>query len=228
MFQLDRYRDQLRALHDHICPRQVLGLRMGELAAETFDLALPQSEKHMLAFVETDGCFADGIMVATGCSLGHRTMRLMDYGKVAVTFVDCRSDPARAIRMWPNPLARSRAADYVTGAHSRWHTQFAAYQVMPIHELLCARPVVLTLSLKALISRPGIRVVCDVCGEEIINEREVLRDGRKLCRTCAGEAYYEDVDEGQYALDLHVVSTPNERNLPIAAPTPQTTGRHHE
>jgi hypothetical protein len=29
-----------------------------------------------------------------------------------------------------------------------------------------------------------------VCGEEIINEREVHRAGDVLCRGCAGEAYY--------------------------------------
>jgi formylmethanofuran dehydrogenase subunit E len=200
MFQLDRYRDQLLALHDHICPRQVLGLRMGELAGDLFDLALPQRDKRIIAFVETDGCFTDGVMVATGCSLGHRTMRLVDTGKTAVTFVDSHSDPVRAIRLWPHPQARSRAADYVTGAHSRWHTQLAAYQVMPVHELLCARPVVLKLSIKTLISRPGVRVLCEDCGEEVINEREVLRDGRTLCNTCADEAYYE------YTLDLPALS----------------------
>jgi formylmethanofuran dehydrogenase subunit E len=220
MFQLDRYRERLLTLHDHICPRQVLGLRMGELAGEIFGLALPQRDKRILAFVETDGCFADGVMVATGCSLGHRTMRLMDNGKTAVTFVDSHSDPARAIRMWPHPQARSRAADYVTGAHSRWHTQLAAYQVMPIHELLCARPVVLKLSIKALISRPGVRVLCEDCGEEIINEREVLRDGRTLCSTCAEEAYYE------YALDLPALSLSDGPALANTVPAPQTDEGH--
>jgi formylmethanofuran dehydrogenase subunit E len=32
--------------------------------------------------------------------------------------------------------------------------------------------------------------MCDGCGEEVINEREIIRDGLVLCRTCAGESYY--------------------------------------
>ena len=57
---------------------------------------LPQTDKRLYTFVETDGCFADGVMVATGCSLGHRTLRLIDYGKVAATFVDTRERAKRA------------------------------------------------------------------------------------------------------------------------------------
>ena len=200
-----RYEEELLRLHNHICPRQVLGIRMGELAGELFSLALPRRSKRLFVFVETDGCFADGIMVATGCSLGHRTLRLMDQGKVAATFVDtctqdtCTQDiyarPERAVRMAPHPLARNRAltayaAQYPTGARSRWHAQLAAYQVMPAGELLSVQTVELTVSIKSILSRPGTRVTCSNCGEEVINEREVVRDGRALCRRCAGESYY--------------------------------------
>lgn len=190
MFQIDHYQDALLRLHDHICPRQVLGLRMGELVGVMFGLPLPQADKRLLVFVETDGCFADGIMVATGCSRGHRTMRLQDLGKVAATFVDTKTEPYRAVRIWPHPLARSRAAQYVTAARSRWHAQLAAYQVMPVDELLCACPVELTVSMRAIVSQPGVRATCAACGEEIINEREVVRAGVTLCRSCAGEERY--------------------------------------
>lgn len=196
MFKIDPYKDRLLCLHDHICPRQVLGLRMGEFAGELLGLPLPQADKRLFVFVEMDGCFADGIMVATGCSLGHRTMRLQDYGKVAATFVDTRMESFRAVRIWPHPLARQRAAECVTAAQSRWHAQLAAYQAMPIDELLCAHPVELAVSMKAIISRPGVRVMCVACGEEIINEREVVRDGVILCRVCSNESgYYQLAQE---------------------------------
>jgi formylmethanofuran dehydrogenase subunit E len=79
---------------------------------------------------------------------------------------------------------------YAPDARSRWHTQLEAYQVMPADELLCARPVTLTLSMKALISRPGVRRTCAECGEEILNEREVTVYGRTLCLPCADGGYY--------------------------------------
>ncbi len=188
MTLLEIYLEQTAALHRHLCPRQVLGVRIGLFAAELFDLELPQTNKRLFCFVETDGCFADGVSVATGCWFGHRTMRLMDFGKVAATFVDTQTD--RAIRIWPSPDARHHARDYCPEAADRWHAQLTAYQVMPDTELLCEREVSLTASLATIISRPGVRTVCDVCGEEIINERECLISGRTLCRSCAGEGYY--------------------------------------
>lgn len=175
-------------LHRHLCPRQVLGVRMGLLAGHLLGLDVPQSDKRLFAFVETDGCFADGVSVASGCWLGRRTLRLMDYGKVAATFVD--SQTQMAIRIWPHPQARDRAEHYAPHARSRWHTMLAAYQVMPDDALLCWRHVTLEVSLAALLSRPGVRVSCDRCGEEIINEREIRLDGEILCRACYGDSYY--------------------------------------
>ena len=82
------------AQHRHLCPRQVLGVRMGVLAGGVLGLILPQQDKRLITLIETDGCFADGISSATGCCIGHRTLRVMDYGKVAATFVDARANRA--------------------------------------------------------------------------------------------------------------------------------------
>ncbi len=189
----------------HLCPRQVLGVRIGMYAGELFGLALPQSDKRLFAFVETDGCMTDGIAVATGCWWGRRTMRLIDYGKTAATFVDTLTE--RAVRVAPTRESRQRAARYAPNAPDRWHAQLEAYQIMPAEELLQAREVELTVSLKALISQHGRRVVCADCGEDIINEREVRRDGRTLCRACADEAYYisGQIERGQDALSASAI-----------------------
>ncbi len=176
-------------LHDHLCPRQVLGVRMGRYAGELLGLELPRSDKRLYVFVETDGCVADSISVATGCWLGHRTLRLIDHGKTAATFVDVRA--GRAFRIWPHPAARRRAVDRLPDARSRWHAQRDGYQTMAVSELLCAQPVRLTVDLEAIASRPGVRVTCAACGEEIVNERERLVQGVPYCRGCAGERYYE-------------------------------------
>lgn len=179
------------ARHDHICPRQVLGVRMGLCAARLLKLQLPQTNKRLLTFVETDGCFADGLAVATGCSLGHRSMRLLDYGKVAATFLDTKTE--RAVRIHPHLQARARALACRPQARSRWHAQLEAYQIMADEELLGWQEVALHLDWRALLSRPGVRTTCAVCGEEIINEREVVIDGHVLCHACAGDSYYAAV-----------------------------------
>jgi formylmethanofuran dehydrogenase subunit E len=182
---LDDILEQAAALHRHLCPRQVLGARMGILAGRLLSLELPQKNKRLYTFVETDGCFADGVSAATGCWLGRRTMRLIDHGKVAATFVDTHT--RRAVRIRPHPQARTEARRYAPDAKTRWHAYLAAYQIMPDDVLLEAQWVELTLDLDQLISRPGARTVCHRCGEEIINEREVTRDGTILCRGCAFE-----------------------------------------
>jgi len=185
---LEPFFAELAALHKHLCPRQVLGVRMGMHAADLFSLKLPQQGKRLLTFVETDGCFADGISVATGCTMGHRTMRLVDHGKIAATFVDTHT--AKALRCWASPDARMHAAACVPEAKSRWHAQLAAYRRMSKEELFQVQEVALSFDLNAIIGKPGIRTACSVCGEEIINQREVAIDGRPACRNCAGDRYW--------------------------------------
>lgn len=179
----------------HLCPRQVLGVRMGMYAGELLGLALPQADKRLYTFVEMDGCLIDGIAVATGCAVGRRTMRVLDYGKCAATFVDTLTEGA--IRIAPTRASRPRAWEYAPDAPDRWHAQLAAYPVMPATELFVAQPVTLTVSLQQIISRHGHRVVCEQCGEDVINEREVRVNGRIVCRACAQGAYFRLLDQAQ-------------------------------
>lgn len=177
------------ALHRHLCPRQVLGVRIGLHAGELLDLELPQQRKRLLTIVETDGCFADGVSVATNCWVGRRTLRIEDYGKTGATFVDTRS--GNSFRITPVPDVRTRAPEYAPEGRNPWEQMLLAYQRMPTSLLLSSRPVTLTRDLSLLISRPGVRSRCERCEEEIINEREVRTGGLVLCRACAGDAYYQ-------------------------------------
>ena len=99
--------DQTTAMHRHLCPRQVLGVRMGLYAGELLGLALPQSDKRLYTIMETDGCAADGVAVAVDCWVGRRTMRIEDFGKVAATFVDTQTGVT--LRIVPRPTVRLAA-----------------------------------------------------------------------------------------------------------------------
>lgn len=175
--------------HTHLCPRQVLGARMGLAGARALGLDLPVHNKRLLVILETDGCFADGVEAATGCTVGHRTMRVEDYGKIAATFVDIRQ--GHAVRLAPRLDIRERAAAYAPGESRHYFAQLAAYQVMPEAELLSIQEVYLNVPVEELVGRPGVRTRCDLCGEEIINGREGNQAGGILCQACAGEAYYQ-------------------------------------
>lgn len=175
--------------HERLCPRQVLGVRMGFAGAEALGFVLPDVTRNLLAFVETDGCFVDGIEAATGCSVGHRTLRVEDLGKVAATFVDATT--GQAVRVAPAPGVRGRAFAYAPSEARRYYAQLTGYQRMPAAELLVVRAVVLTIDLATLLGHRATRVECAGCGEEILNGRELLSAGGLFCRPCIGSSYYE-------------------------------------
>jgi formylmethanofuran dehydrogenase subunit E len=176
------------ARHRHLCPRQVLGVRVGLAGAQALGLDVPRRDKRLLIFVETDGCFADGVDVATGCTMGHRTLRLEDYGKIGATFVDVKTETA--VRVFPRLDIREKARYYAPEEKKRYYAQLVGYQRMPDAELLTIQPVRLTTPVKQIVSRNGVRVDCAACGEEIINEREIIQEGQPYCTACAGPAYY--------------------------------------
>ncbi len=185
---------QSSEMHRHLCPRQVLGVRMGLFAGEMLGLELPQppKSKRLFTIVETDGCCVDGVSAATNCWIGRRTMRVEDLGKVAATFVDTRTN--QLIRIAPRHDVRQTAPIYAPEARNKWESMLLGYQRMPMSSLFEAMFVQLNMPVSDLISRPGVKAICDQCGEEIINQREVESAGVVLCRSCAGYGYYHSVE----------------------------------
>ena len=175
--------------HGHLCPRQILGVRIGLAGMKALWLEANQGNKRLLVILETDGCFADGVIAATNCTVGHRTLRVEDYGKVAATFVDTKT--GKTVRVAPALDVRNRAYTCCPDEARHYFAQMQAYQVMPDEELVTITGVQLITPIAQIVSRPGIRVECSSCGEEIMNEREVILDGQPLCRACAGAPYYQ-------------------------------------
>lgn len=175
--------------HDHLCPRQILGVRLGMAGMKALGFAEPPTKKQLLVISETDGCFVDGVIAATNCSVGHRTLRVEDYGKVAVTFVDTKS--GYAVRVAPRLDVRERACAFIPEEPRHYFAQMQAYQTLPDEEMFTMQEVILNTSIEQIISRPGVRVNCDVCGEEIMNDREIHQQGLVLCHACAHGGYYQ-------------------------------------
>src|SRR5512134_463242 len=83
-------------IHGHLCPGQVLGVKMSMLGLREIGITDPKGKdrKSIIVFVEMDRCATDAVQSVTGCSLGHRTMKFMDYGKMAATFVNPKTKKA--------------------------------------------------------------------------------------------------------------------------------------
>jgi formylmethanofuran dehydrogenase subunit E len=176
------------AEHSHLCPRQVLGVRMGLAGLAVLGVERPVTTRTALIIIETGGCFADGIRAATGATVGHRTLRVEDLGKIAATFTDLKK--GTSIRLSPKSGVRTRALAFAPGEERRYFAQLQGYQVMPDEELFNFQWVVLETPAEMIISHQNARATCSKCGEEIINEREVLVEGKVLCQTCAFGGYY--------------------------------------
>ena len=175
--------------HSHLCPRQILGVRMGLTGMKALGFDSPPDKKRLLIIAETDGCFVDGVTAATKCTVGHRTLRVEDYGKAAAVFVDIQK--GHAIRVAPILDIREKAYAYSPDEPRHYFAQMQAYQVMRDEEMFTVVDVQLIMPIEAIVSRPGIRVNCDVCGEEIMNEREIKQNGLILCKACAHGGYYQ-------------------------------------
>jgi formylmethanofuran dehydrogenase subunit E len=189
---LDDLLNASAAHHHKICPRQVLGVRIGLLAGHLLEMLLPQPEKRLLAIAETDGCFVDGLSAATGCYVGRRTLRIEDYGKTAATFIDTLTE--QIIRIAPQNQARDLAWEYAPSARNKWEAQLMGYKCIPDGLLFTWTLVQLTVSVKQIIGQAGQHVMCEICGEEIINQREVIREGTVMCKPCAGTSYFRFVE----------------------------------
>ncbi|MFZ0534090.1 MAG: FmdE family protein [Anaerolineales bacterium] len=174
--------------HSHLCPRQVLGVRMGLAGLVALGVKAPVTTKTTLVIIETNGCFADGIRVATGATVGHRTLMVQDLGKIAATFTDLKN--GTSLRLAPKLGVRTRALDYAPEEKRRYFAQLKGYQVMPDEELFSFQRVELQIPAAEIISHQNARAHCSSCGEEVINEREVVVEGKVLCQTCAFGGYY--------------------------------------
>ncbi|MCZ7574490.1 MAG: FmdE family protein [Ardenticatenaceae bacterium] len=189
MKSFDDYLEMAAAMHRGcVCPGQVLGTRMALLGCELLGLEPPDQEKRLFVFVEIDRCLADAVAAVSGCRLGKRTLKYLDYGKAAATFYDRRTD--HAVRIVARDDARDKVPLYADARLDKSAAQVYAYRVMPVDFLFVVQEVVLAIAPEDRPGRPLSRVVCERCGEGINDRREVYAGGQILCRACANGAYY--------------------------------------
>jgi formylmethanofuran dehydrogenase subunit E len=193
MDSLEELLERAEKSHGHMCAGQVLGVRMALLGCEKIGITDPRGaeRKNLIVYVEIDRCAADAINTVTGCRLGKRTLKYHDYGKLAATFLNLKT--GEAIRVVALDSAREAADEDFPEIENRYHRQLMAYKVLPDARLFKTERVSVSLPPQDQPGRPLSRVTCEVCEEGINDSREVIKDGRTLCRACAGEAYFKRI-----------------------------------
>jgi formylmethanofuran dehydrogenase subunit E len=144
--------------------------------------------KRLVTFVEIDRCATDAVAVVTGCRLGKRALKFRDWGKVAATFVDVNN--GKAIRIAAKESSKALAGQMHPEIADKNRQQMLAYREISDDDLFTTQWVKVELPPEEFPGYKGERGVCEACGEGINFRREVRRDGKVLCRACAGECYY--------------------------------------
>ncbi|PIE60572.1 MAG: formylmethanofuran dehydrogenase [Desulfobulbus propionicus] len=180
-------------IHGHICAGQVLGVRMAMTGLDYIGIDDPKGadRKKLYVFVEIDRCATDAIQSVTGCTLGKRSMRWMDFGIMAATFVNLET--GKAVRISVTEESRELARKYCPEIDDKYRRQLEAYKVMPLEELFVLQEVAVTIPDCDKPGRPQSRLQCSKCGDWVQDKREMNRYGQILCRACAGQRYYSPV-----------------------------------
>ena len=187
------------AAHGHLCAGQVLGVRMAMHACALLGIAEPRrrDRKRLVTFVEIDRCATAAIGVVTGCRLGKRALKFVDWGKMAATFVDLQrtrgEDTYEGVRLAALETSKDLARERYPEIAGKNEQQMHAYRELNDTELFAAEWVTVSLPANEFPGFKGPRLACESCGEGINYHRETVRGGRILCRGCADPAarYYQ-------------------------------------
>ncbi len=191
MKTLDEYLVLAEKAHGHLCAGQVLGVRLAMCGLRELGIEDPVADrKRLVTYVEIDRCVTDAVALVANCRLGKRALKFYDWGKVAATFVDLQT--GRAVRIAAKESSKQRAREMFPALEKEAGQQ-QAYRVMSEEELFDRQWVRVSVPPEDLPGFKGPRVVCAECGEGINFKREMLVDGRTLCRRCAGHSYYEPI-----------------------------------
>src|SRR5262245_37660010 len=159
MKTLAEYLVEAEQNHGHMCPGQVLGVRMAMLGCRLVGIEEPKASKRLIVFVEIDRCAADAINTVTGCRLGKRTLKYRDFGKLAATFLNTETD--EAVRVVALESSRELAKQFFSHLATKKEQQMEAYQSLTDEKLFCWQPVRLDLSDSDRPGHPLRRVMCE-------------------------------------------------------------------
>ena len=190
MKPFEEYVEEANRAHGHMCAGQILGLRLALHGLALLGVEDPtgRDRKRLVTFVEIDRCATDAVTVVTGCRIGKRALKFRDFGKVAATFVDLAG--GRAVRVVARDTSKQLARERYPEMADRNQQQMKAYRELSDAELFSHQWVTVNIPPEDLPGWKGQKAVCAACGETINFHREVVRDGRTVCRACAGESYY--------------------------------------
>jgi formylmethanofuran dehydrogenase subunit E len=183
--------------HGHLCPGLVIGYRASQAAMARLASGRAADEE-LVAIVHTDGCGVDALQVLLGCTLGKGNLIYKDSGKQVYIVGNRATGQAVRVALRPDPAgadqqqAQLRNAVFGGTATPEQEQKFGRAQQARMEQLLTGgddeifaiREVELELPGKARIFSS---VICQDCGESVMEARARLREGQPVCPECYQE-----------------------------------------
>jgi len=207
--------EKARMFHGHVCPFLVLGLRASEIAMKKLGLkksgVVETVREDVLAIVEVNNCFADGVQVATGCTFGNNSLVYIDLGKNALTLL--KRGEERGVRVYIDAeelrkkyfskevhelfekvvVRREGSEEEIHKLQELWEE--IGYMMAEITE---DEFVIHEVEIVREVERAPIfeSIRCSRCGELVMSARVVYVDDEPLCLACAGRTLNAVVGRG--------------------------------
>jgi len=181
--------------HGHLCPGQVVGVRMAMLGCELIGLDAPSKMpqiKKIIVYVEMDRCATDAISYVTGVKLGRRSLKFIDNGIMAATFVNLET--RKAFRIVSTETARDLAQVLMPGIQDPRQQQLEAYKIMDTKDLFTVDEVRVDVPASDMPGPTKFKAVCARCGIIVRDKKEILKNNEILCRPCALGSYFTPVN----------------------------------
>jgi formylmethanofuran dehydrogenase subunit E len=193
MDSIDALLEQYELTHGNLCPGVLLGIRMAALGCSLVEIEDPRglNRNKLIVWIEIDRWLADAVEAVTGARLGKRTLRFLDYGKLAATFLNVET--GEAVRIVALESSRQLADLRHPEIETKYVRQMTAYREATDEELFSVRVAAIRVNEIDAPGHPRSRLVCAHCGEGVNDGREVsAQDGSMLCRPCAFDTFSRD------------------------------------
>lgn len=180
MENFDFHLEEAAKFHGHACVGIAMGTKITLAALHALGVDPTRKTRDLIVYAEIDRCMTDAVQAITGCSLGRRSLKHVDYGKFAATFVNVATGKAVRATIREDFSTKGPKEEII-----RSITQ------TPYTDMVILQEVQVMIPETDLPGPPREKAVCAACGERVVDARAVVRDGATFCRACAGGAYYK-------------------------------------
>ena len=185
--------------HGHRCPAMPMGLRASLAAMQALGVEQRAGAGELVALVELDEdhcatCFGDGVQVATGCTFGKGNIKKLHYGKWGLTLIDRKRGKAVRVAPLAEVMEANKRTEFIAQRKAGVPPTMISEEIsQPLVERVMNAPDDQLFSISEVYdcqweAAPHTfeSVVCEECGEMVVERNARVADNRVLCIPCAG------------------------------------------